>query len=168
MKLHATQVEEWECLAFGSPDLPALSKMRMCMRLKAAKSYLTAVTLYRVRGLPPVRTYLKKLQSRFSPFPFKNEEEAVRLARHESVYLRAVWGRLALESAVCLPRSVSLCAGLLSLGLPAQVVLGRRYVTFVNDVDFHAWVEIFETPVNDRPKAQTWFQPVARFPRNEG
>lgn len=164
MKLHATPLEEWERLAFGSPDLSALPKMGMSMRLKATKSYLKAVTLYRIRGLPPVRAYLKKLQSKFSPYSFKNEEEAARLARRESVYLRAIWGRLTLESAVCLPRSVSLCAGLLSLGIPAQVVLGRRYVTFVNDVDFHAWVEVFGTPVNDRPKAQTWFQPIAKFP----
>lgn len=164
MKFHATPLEEWECLAFGSPDLPTLPKIGMNMRLKAIKSYLTAVMLYRVHGLPPVRAYVKKLRLRFSPFPFKNEEEAIRLSRRESVYLRAVWGRLALESAVCLPRSVSLCAGLLSLGFPAQVVLGRRYVTFVNDVDFHAWVEVFRTPVNDRPKAQIWFQPIAKFP----
>lgn len=164
MKLNATPLEEWECLAFGSPDLPTLPKMGINMRLKAIKSYLTAVMLYRMHGLPPVRAYLKKLQSTFSAFSVNNEEEAIRLARRESVYLRAIWGRLVLESAVCLPRSVSLCAGLISLGLPARVVLGRRYVTFVNDVDFHAWVEVFGTPVNDRPKAQAWFQPIARFP----
>ncbi|MBS7529987.1 transglutaminase domain-containing protein [Hazenella sp. IB182353] len=54
------------------------------------------------------------------------------------------------KKALCLERAVAVCASLLALGFPTQVVIGRRAaVNASRSFECQAWVEIKSIPIND-------------------
>lgn len=153
----------WECLATGRCDLARLPRVGLGRRAEAAVTYLRACRIYARRGLPGARDYLSSLQERFAALPLATTEDAVRLVRRSTAPLRVV-GRCVREDALCLPRSVSLAAAMIRLGLPAQVVIGRARCYTSPRFDFHAWVEIAGVPVSDPPRVQRVYSVVWRYP----
>ena len=154
---------DWECLAFGKSELPPLRKVGIDRRFRSAVAYLRACFIYRRRGLPGASSYLGYLKRCFRPLRIASPEEAVRLARREMVPLR-ILGRFVREDILCLPASISLTAGLIALGLPAQVVVGKARHYISPNFDFHAWTEIHGVPINDVPQTQKRFFNLLKHP----
>lgn len=144
---------EWEQLAFGNRELPPLRRLGVMTTWRASLAYLQAAWIYRRHGFPSVKTHLLRLQSRFDPLDVRTPEEAARIARRQLPWLRLP-GRFIGESYVCLPNSVSLTAGLIALGLQAQVVVAKPMYFLSPEFEFHAWVEVQGIAINDNPLTQ--------------
>lgn len=67
------------------------------------------------------------------------------------------------EEGFCLVRSFALCAYLLSLEIPATMVLARPKYT-ITHFRFHVWVEIAGIPVNEPPNIRDGFRVLFAFP----
>lgn len=154
---------DWECLAFGKSALPPLRKTGIGRKFRAAIAYLRACFIYRRHGLPGINSYFCDLQRCFRPLGIASSEEAVRRARWEMVSLR-ILGRFVRENYLCLPASVSLTAGLIALGLPASLVVGKARHYISPNYDFHAWTEIMGIPINEVPQAQKYFVCLCKYP----
>ena len=76
--------------------------------------------------------------------------------------------RIVAPGALCLERSIAVCAAVRSVGLPASVVVGRRnaYVG-LPEYDFHAWVELNGEILNDDPASAYATVIQARWPSQE-
>jgi hypothetical protein len=87
-----------------------------------------------------------------------------RTARRELTWCQ-FFVRLLAPIGMCLIRSVAFCAYLRSLGLPAQLVVGReRFCLSDDDTDFHAWVELAGHIVNDHDELQSGYEIMCRIP----
>ena len=137
----------WEEIAFGEKNLPPLPRVGVLRRLRGIRAYAEACELYRRDGFPAAREFLLKLKRASPGLPTASTRDGIRLARRAAPLLSAV-GMLKNEQRLCLPRATSLAAGLIAMGLHAQVALGKlaedNPVAFFK---FHAWVEIDGTPV---------------------
>lgn len=154
---------DWENLAFGKVDLPTLPSISVLRQLRAIIVYVNAGLTFRNQGSKCIRKFLCLQQSRFRSLKVENGEQIIRIAKRELVTFRVI-GRLFQESYICLPASFSLSAGLISLGLPAQLVIGKPKRYLGSDYEFHAWTEICGYAINDTILTQKSFTPVARFP----
>lgn len=78
--------------------------------------------------------------------------------------------------ALCLLRAITVCAALRTLGLPVQVVIGRRVVHVqrqsigqqTTEYHFHAWAEIDGTVLTDRPVQKMGHLEIVRVPKAQG
>ena len=153
----------WEALAFANPDLPALPRLPLARRWRAAAAYSRACRIYARKGFPESKRYLLRLRQQFLSLGVSSSSEALRYARKELVFLR-ILGRLLGEDPACLPASVSLTAGLMGLGLRAQLVVGKSTTYLSEEFDFHAWVELDGYPVYEAPQVQKRFISLLRIP----
>ena len=153
----------WESLAFADAELPVLPRIPLIRRWRAARAYFQACLLYRRKGFPESKNYLLHLRAKFVSLRMSSSVEALRYARKELVFLR-VLGRLLGEDPACLPASVSLTAGLIGLGLPVQLVVGKCTVFLSNEFDFHAWVEMDGEPIYEPQQVQKRFITLLRIP----
>lgn len=126
--------------------------------------------VYDRRGEPVAFEFLRRL-----PCPNRGdwcEVEALLVARHLSATVQ-VFLRLRYPGALCVPRSLAVCAALRRAGLPAQVVIGRRLVRggqvrFANTAqgfDFHAWVELDGQVLTDAPVSKLGYAKLVTVPR---
>lgn len=70
--------------------------------------------------------------------------------------------------ALCLERSVAVCAAMRSLGIPAEVVVARRAAANSSQTfEFHAWVEVDKIPINDTIDNPSVFVELFRVPNGE-
>jgi hypothetical protein len=90
-------------------------------------------------------------------------ETIERIARRELVWCQLAV-RLFAPIAMCLVRSVAFCAYLRTLGLPAQLVVGRERFCLSDDDAFHAWVELAGHVVNDHDELQSGYGVMCRVP----
>lgn len=154
---------DWECLALGKSEFPPRRNVEVARCFRSAAAYLRSRFIYSRRGFPEASSYLGRLQRCFRPMDIASTEEAVRLARREMVPLR-IMGRLTLEDHLCLPVAISLTAGLIALGLPAQVVVGKARHYISPNYNFHAWTEINGISINETPQTQRGFYPLLKHP----
>jgi hypothetical protein len=92
-----------------------------------------------------------------------DKETMIRLAHRELASCH-VFIRLFAPVGRCLVRSAALCAYLMAIGLPAQLVIGRAQFSLSPSFDFHAWVEIAGTVVNDLEELTTGYTVLQRVP----
>ena len=92
-----------------------------------------------------------------------DKETMIRLAHRELAFCH-VFIRLFAPVGRCLVRSAALCAYLMAIGLPAQLVIGRPQFGLSPSFDFHAWVEIAGTVVNDLEELTTGYTVLQRVP----
>lgn len=154
---------DWECLAFGRSNLPNLKTVSLARELRSAHSYLKACRIYQRYGFAEASKYLHVLRIQFSPLDFSSNEEATRLARSKVAFLR-VMGRLASEDRLCLPAATSLTAGLIALGIQAQLVVGKCEDLRTSLFDFHAWTEVSGTPLSESPLSQKCYTSLLKWP----
>ena len=60
-------------------------------------------------------------------------------------------------------RSLSLCASLKKLGIPAQMVLGEKNEEHVIE-NLHVWVELRQIPLNESWEVEWHFREIKRIP----
>lgn len=70
----------------------------------------------------------------------------------------------------CLPRSIAVCAAIRSLGIPAEVILGKKVVQqdagpLAERFDFHAWCEVYGQVMTGDPSLCRSHVELLRFPR---
>ncbi len=159
----SVDTNDWERLAFGEPSLPLLRRISLVRRLRSARAYLTACFIYRNDGFSKASDYLHLLSLHTPPLGASTNEEAVRQARRTMAFFRCL-GRLAHEDLLCLPAATSLTAGLIALGLPAQLVVGKAEYLLNKTYDFHAWTEINGIPINDKPIVRQCYLPLLKWP----
>lgn len=113
-------------------------------------------------------SYLHQTLSRIGSHRINQESEVLaRLARRELVYCQLVV-RLLAPLAHCLMRSAAFCTYLRSLGLPAQLVIGRPLFHQYDDrFAFHAWTELAGRVVNDHAELQNGYSVIQRLPLYE-
>lgn len=70
------------------------------------------------------------------------------------------------KKALCLERSVAVCASLRYLGIDAQLIIGRKNAANAGDkFEFHAWVEVDNKPINDSYSKKSLFLEMHRIPK---
>jgi hypothetical protein len=92
-----------------------------------------------------------------------DQEMMIRLAYRELAFCH-IFIRLFAPVGRCLVCSATLCAYLMAIGLPAQLVIGRARFSLSDSFAFHAWVEIAGTVVNDYTELQSGFVVLQRIP----
>lgn len=162
------QSEELKCLIINnlllanrkyipSPPLKWIDKVRI--------THLTIRTLkaYEKKG---ARLLLGKLQDtvQLKKICFENSTQSFLFARYICTFVQTIINFYN-PQAICLERSIVICTALRSIGLPAQVVIGRKATAnSSSDYNFHAWVELDNIPVNDHYANKTCFIEVERSP----
>ncbi|MEV1079645.1 lasso peptide biosynthesis B2 protein [Streptomyces sp. NPDC050211] len=153
---------DWEFLLHDPGPPPPRPPRRA--RLLAAARTVRAARLLRRRGWPDAQWYLRTLRPA-SQAPWE-PTEAVRLARSE-VLPCLTWLRLADPDALCLPRSYALATYLTTLGLPAEVVVGRQRSSIGGRFAFHAWAELYDEVLGDIPGLKAGFAVLLRVGSEE-
>lgn len=153
----------WEPLVFGSRAFDPAPRIPFVAVLRACLAYRKACLAYRRRGFAGIRAQFAELQAHYRPLPIHSDLEAERAALNCMVVLRVV-GRFLGEGYLCLEESSSLAAGLIALGLPAQVVIGKPGFAINPRWPFHAWVEVGGIAINESPLAQRAYGVVLRHP----
>ena len=101
-------------------------------------------------------------------YNFSNKQEKYLFARKVNSFVQR-WININHKQALCLERAVVICAALRYVGLPTQVVIGRRSTMMsVLDFEFHAWVELEGVPVNDKLSYKQLCMETLRVPREIG
>lgn len=72
------------------------------------------------------------------------------------------------DQAMCVERSIAICACLRTLQFPSQVVIGiRSAVNVISHYQSHAWVEMNHMPINDTIAVKSHFIELDRVPEEE-
>jgi hypothetical protein len=90
-------------------------------------------------------------------------EKLFRFLRHELLWCQLVT-QCIMPHALCLERSLAFCVYLQTLGVPAQMVIGRNLFGKLDEYPFHAWVEVAGIVGNDIAEVQTGYAVVERIP----
>jgi hypothetical protein len=75
-----------------------------------------------------------------------------------------IMGQVPGNEGLCLIRACALCVYLLSLGIPASVVIARPKYGVRDGFKLHAWVELEGTPLNERPNIDHGYRRLSPFP----
>ena len=159
MKLNNSDI--WQCLGLGHgiPDSqPAVSPIA---RLRMIVAYARAVLVFKKFGFAGIRTELENKRRQEPPTDL---EAILWLARRQLPLLRTV-GRVLGEEMLCLSSSFSLTCGLLSIDIPAYLVIGKARHFLSEKFEFHAWVEIGDIPVFESPQIQNRFKSIIELPK---
>lgn len=151
----------WQCLGLGHgiPDSrPSVSSID---RLRMIVAYARAVLVFKKAGFDGVRTELKNKRRKE---PSTDLEAILWLARRQLPLLRIV-GRILGEDMLCLSSSFSLTCGLLSIDIPAYLVIGKGRHFLSEKFELHAWVEIGGIPVFESPQVQNRFKSIIELPK---
>lgn len=129
------------------------------------------------QGFYKAHQYIWRLRERSLIKPIA-PASAIELVQKEYWFYRLIVGLLERRVAhligqvpgnegLCLVRSLALCAYLLSLGVPAAVVIGRPLYGSRDGFKLHVWVELMEdgTPLNERPNIGSGYRRMHLFPR---
>ena len=129
-------------------------------------AYWKSRFIFRRGGFPASVKYLDSLRRSFSPIDVESALEGQRLASKGIVILN-IEGKLIPRLPRCLESSVAQTAGLIALGLPAQVVIAKAPPP-VRSMPFHAWTEVFGTPVVEDLNAKGTFWVLTKYPDWDG
>ncbi|GAC43644.1 lasso peptide biosynthesis B2 protein [Paenibacillus popilliae] len=132
-------------------------------KMKILAITLTALQAYKKKG---ARHLLHRLQgiSPIRKIRFDNATQSLLFARNICVFAQMIINYKN-PQAICLERASVICTALRSMGLPAQVIIGRKAsANSASDYDFHAWVELDGSPVNDFFSNKTHFMEIERLP----
>ncbi|KYG30805.1 lasso peptide biosynthesis B2 protein [Priestia endophytica] len=101
-------------------------------------------------------------------YNFSDKTEKYLFARKVNSFVQ-IWINVKHKQALCLERATVICAALRFVGLPAQVVIGRRRTMMsVLEYEFHAWVELEGVPVNDKIAYKQLCMETHRVPQEVG
>src|SRR5436305_13420549 len=169
---HMPHVSDWEVFLTGTRSNHRLPHLSPLTRLYAMGCMMTILILFfsfrsAVYGLSivPGQKVAKWIQQRewfgvcrvlswisqqsaSSKLRTIVRETMIRLAHQELAFCH-IFIKLFAPVGRCLVCSAALCAYLLAIGLPAQLVVGRAQFSLSTSFGFHAWVEIAGTVVND-------------------
>lgn len=152
-----------ESVAYGSSQLPDIPEIHLSSRLSSMRRYLQAVFVYRRSGFVGSRAFLESIAESVDPIVRDDDPASIRLALRQVTGLR-VLGRLVGETDLCIPRTVSLTAGLIELGIPAKMVLGKA-VSYSNRIyNFHSWAAIADTPIGEPETVRALYSVLAVIP----
>ena len=76
-----------------------------------------------------------------------------------------LFGRFVKQSDLCLERSMALTYALISVGIPANLVIGKAKYYISDNFDFHAWVELYGQPLNDHDGMHKQWNIIHRLPK---
>ncbi len=142
-------------------------------RLRGAGHILVVLNeLRKVQGLFRAYQYVHQIQDTMAVLP---EDAALRLSREEywlyrlvtSLFERRIAHQLGQErgaEGLCMIRAFALCVYLLSLGVPAQVVIARPKYGSRSGFKLHLWTELHGKPLNEAPNIRDRFRVLAVFP----
>jgi hypothetical protein len=115
------------------------------------------------------------IQKLKATMPLLSEELALQAVREEYWVYRIITGlferRIAHllgqvpgEEGLCMVRAFALCAYLLSLGVPAQIVMARPKYGSRTGFQLHVWVELHGKPLNEVPNIRDRYRVLSTFP----
>ena len=138
----------WEFFITGDLSGESAPAVTWCQRITAAIATVRALRLLRAHGLRAATDYIERLPVTECGTGRLSASESV-LVAHRELPLCWVVGRLVEPRMLCLQRSVALVAYVRSLGLPAQIVIGRARLRSHWHFDFHAWTELYQAVIDD-------------------
>jgi hypothetical protein len=97
-----------------------------------------------------------------------NEYSDVDIQKFASTYipLYRAFGKMVKQSDLCLERSMALTYALISMGIPAKLMIGKAKYHINNNFSFHAWVEIYGRPLNDHDGMHKQWNVVYMLPKS--
>ncbi|WP_021169006.1 hypothetical protein SOV_38030 [Sporomusa ovata DSM 2662] len=141
-------------------DVPAIN---FILKTRILFTTLYLLRLYKKKGATEAINFFKKIQP-YRKYNFSNEIQEHLFAR-TIVSWTQVFINLIHKEALCLERSIAICASLRYLGLQSQVIIARKATMNASlRFEFHAWVELCCLPINDVLPAKTKFTEVYRIP----
>ncbi|MFE2752352.1 lasso peptide biosynthesis B2 protein [Actinosynnema sp. NPDC059335] len=139
---------DWELFVADADAAARPPRVPLRHRVHAAARTAWALRTYRRQGWSATQRHLRALRPRPTGFGSLPPDTAVRLAGRHVFWCQLVVRALA-PRADCMPRSLALLAYLSTLGLPAELCIGR-VIAGVSSADrFHAWTELHGTVLND-------------------
>lgn len=151
----------WQCLGLGHGIPDSQPSVSFITRLRMIAAYARAVLVFKKTGFVGIRTELENKRRQETS---KDLEPIIWLARRQLPLLRTV-GRVLGEDMLCLSSSFSLTCGLLSIDIPAYLVIGKGRHFLSEKFDLHAWVEIGGIPVFESPQVQNRFKSIIELPK---
>jgi len=125
------------------------------------------MSIFKTAGGNECLKYLENIQP-VAKYSFSNKTEKYLFARKVNSFVQT-WVNVKHKQAICLERAIIICASLRFLGLPAQVVIGRRGTMMsVINYEFHAWVELDNVPVNEKISYKKLCVETLRVPQEIG
>ncbi|PZW21123.1 transglutaminase superfamily protein [Thermosporothrix hazakensis] len=156
----------WEFFQTGSTSLSPLPSISWHSRLSALFQAASLLILFRrtqrMQWLPLIKQRLNELAIPNRTLSLEPENWQ-RLGRRELLWSQFLT-RIFFPRGKCVPCSLGLCAYLLALGLPAQLVIGRAQ--FDSSDIFHAWVEIADRVINDDDVIRLGYTVLWRVPES--
>lgn len=139
--------------------IPPLPVKRL---LKVIFTSVYMLFVYRIYGLNKAMNRLKTIQCK-DPVRIRNPMLEFLYARRVMVYSQFVVSILNIGRIDSFLRSLSLCASLKKLGIPAQMVLGEKNEEHVIE-NLHVWVELRQIPLNESWEVEWHFREIKRIP----
>lgn len=129
-------------------------------------------------GLYRAYLYIQKLRALYltgNTQHVLSEESAFQLARQEYWFYRLITGLLERrvahllgqrsgEEGLCMVKTFPLCAYLLTLRLPAQIVLARPLYGSRSGYRLHVWGEMYGKPLNEVANIRKRYRVITTFP----
>jgi hypothetical protein len=137
-------------------------------------------TLHKNGGFYKAYQYIHELRERWEADTEQklSIDAAFQLIRSEYWYYRLITGLIeykiahllgqhAGDEGLCMVRSFALCAYLLSLGIPAQIIIARPKYGQGSGFKLHVWVEVEKKPVNEQPNVAMAYRIMTSFPAEQ-
>ncbi len=133
----------YENVMFGflNEKSKAFKKENRFRMFLALVNYYRVCRCYKKNGFSRTLSIIKGIVSKNRKKEFTSQEEQMRLASNAMFYM-GILSRLMGESNLCLPKSLSLFAGLRTLNINASLVVGKCKYQFFFEREFHSWIEI--------------------------
>lgn len=158
------KMDAYQTVIIGESRNYEIPSLDFFLRVRMYLSILSILKTYKKHGATEAFKSLSKL-TKHRKWIFKNKTVEYLFIRKAVSECQLILNLATRGKALCLERSVAVCAGLLSLGFPVQIVIGRNTAMNSSDnFEFHAWVEWNEKPINDWLSIQTHFEEVYRIP----
>ncbi|GAB2579048.1 hypothetical protein GCM10027168_09880 [Streptomyces capparidis] len=154
---------EWEVFLAAPVPPDAVPRLPLRTRVWALAAASRAVLVYRRRGWGAAREVLEGAR----PGPGARaghragERARVLLARRQVFWTRLLV-RVLLPGGECLPRALALAVCLRTLGLPAEVCVGRALAGTRERDGFHAWTELDGTVLGDNQDITVGYRVLQR------
>lgn len=158
--------EHYQMLIIGHRQIHKIPRIKNMWKFKLLFHTYKIVKIYNSEQSDQAIKYLNSI-NQINKIKFTGEIEEYLFSRKV-----ASWSQLLINlvsgNALCLERSLAVCASLRSLGILAQVVIGRKIaMNASNGFEFHAWVEVNNMPINDTVATKSQFIEIHRYPASE-
>ncbi|MBE9914424.1 lasso peptide biosynthesis B2 protein [Paenibacillus donghaensis] len=153
----------YQLLITGEQKVYPVPHLQWIDKIKILRLTLGTIKSYKTKGARSILGILHDIPP-IKRIYFENTTQSFLFARDICVFVQMIIN-FNNPKAICLERSSVICTALRSMGLPAQVVIGRKAsANSASDYNFHAWVELDSIPVNDHYANKTCFIEIERFP----